>query len=592
MNNDIREEKVKDFKKSIKNLLIYCKAFLPYIIISVITAIIGSVIALIGPNKISDINNIIINGAMTGIDISKVKDITSFLLILYCLNFILGYIGGFSLATFTQKFSYKLRKEIANKINILPLKYFDNTSYGDVLSRITNDVDTISQSLNQSLDTLVSAVTLLIGSLIMMFYTNYIMAFTAIFATFFGFGIMFVILTKSQKYFVLQQKELGRLNGHIEEVYSGHNIIKVSNGIEEVTEKFDEINNSFYTNARKSQFMSGLMGPIMGFMGNFGYVAVCIIGALLVINNKITFGTIMAFTIYIRLFSQPLSQIAQVMTSMQSMAAASERVFEFLCEETLKDENGLNEKLDIANVKGNVSFEHVKFGYNDDKIIINDFSAKIKAGNKIAIVGPTGAGKTTIVNLLMKFYTINSGDIKIDDISINSLKRENIHELFCMILQDTWVFNGTIKDNIVYNQKNIDDDMVIKACKTVGLHHFIKTLPDGYNTSLGDIENLSSGQKQLLTIARGMIKNSPLLILDEATSSVDTRTEELVQKAMDKLTVGKTSFIIAHRLSTIKNADLILVMNHGNIIEQGTHNELLSKNGFYAELYNSQFEEV
>ncbi|MCI8548836.1 MAG: ABC transporter ATP-binding protein, partial [Bacilli bacterium] len=454
----------------------------------------------------------------------------------------------------------------------------------------TNDVDTIAQSMNQSLSTLVSSATLFIGTIIMMFYTNWIMAITAIFASMIGFVFMFLILGKSQKYFVARQVELGNLNGHIEEIYSGLNVVKAYNGKKDADEKFDELNKKVYECNRKSQFLSGLMQPLMIFIGNFGYVAVCIVGALLVMNNKISFGVIVAFITYVRLFTSPLSQIAQAMTSLQSTAAASERVFEFLDENELEDESKKTKVLDREKVKGEIEFEHVKFGYDDDKLIIKDFNAKAKPGQKIAIVGPTGAGKTTMVNLLMKFYEINSGDIKIDGISTKELTRENIHSLFTMVLQDTWLFNGSIKDNIVYNRDHISDERVEEVCKTVGLNHFIKTLPNGYNSQISDNDSVSSGQRQLLTIARGMIEDSPFLILDEATSNVDTRTEELVQKAMDKLTEGRTSFIIAHRLSTIKNADLILVMNEGNIIEQGNHEELLEKDGFYAELYNSQFQ--
>ena len=445
--------------------------------------------------------------------------------------------------------------------------------------------------MNQSLASLVSSVTLFIGSIIMMFYTNYIMALTAILSSLIGFVFMIKILSKSQKYFTARQVELGKLNGHIEEIYSGLNVVKVYNGKNESDKKFDELNKSVYECNRKSQFLSGLMMPIMNFIGNFGYVAVCIVGALLVSKDMITFGVIIAFITYVRLFTNPLSQIAQGLTSLQSTAAASERVFEFLEEPELEKEN-VTKTLDKAKAKGEVEFNHVKFGYDSDKIIIKDFNAKIKPGQKVAIVGPTGAGKTTMVNLLMRFYEINSGDIKIDGVNIKDLSRENIHDLFTMVLQDTWLFNGTVKENIVYNNENVTDEEVIDVCKKVGVHHFIKTLPNGYDSVLSDIDSVSSGQRQLLTIARGMIDHKPLLILDEATSNVDTRTEELVQKAMDKLSEGKTSFIIAHRLSTIKNADLILVMKDGNIIEQGNHDELIKENGFYANLYNSQFDKA
>lgn len=523
-------------------------------------------------------------------NMERIKDISLFLAILYICSAVFTYIESISMTTVSNNFARGLRNRISTKINKLPLKYFDNHSIGDILSRVTNDIDTIAQSMNQSLATLVSAITLFIGSIIMMFYTNWIMALTAIGASLFGFIFMFMVLGKSQKYFIQRQKELGELNGHIEEVYSGLNVVKAYNGQKESNKKFDDLNEGLYDANRKSQFLSGLMMPMMNFIGNFGYVAVCIVGALLVLNDYISFGVIVAFISYVRLFTSPLSQIAQAMTSLQSTAAASERVFEFIDEEEmLKEENC--QVLDKSKVKGKIEFDHVVFKYdNNDKPTIKDFSVKVKPGQKVAIVGPTGAGKTTMVNLLMKFYDIKDGDIKIDGVSIKDLTRENIHSLFTMVLQDTWLFNGTIKENIMYNRTNVDDNLIKEVCKTVGLDHFIRTLSDGYDTVLADNESISSGQKQLLTIARGMIEDSPFLILDEATSNVDTRTEELVQKAMDKLTEGKTSFIIAHRLSTIKNADVILVMREGNIIEQGNHEELMKKNGFYADLYNSQFE--
>ena len=552
----------------------------------------ASALGVYGPGRLKEITDTITEGIMTGIDLSKVTKIAITLTIVYTLSWLFNCLAGFIMATVTNKFSQKLRKNLSHKINKLPLKYFDKNSYGDVLSRITNDVDTIGQSLNNSISDFVGAITLFIGSIIMMFATNWIMAITGIVASLIGFALMIVILSKSQKYFLLQQQQLGELNGHIEEVYSGHDVVTVYNANKETTKKFDEINNKLYDSARKSRFLSGLMMPLMSFIGSFGYVAVCVVGAALVINGNITFGVIVAFMIYIRLFTNPLSTIAQAMTYIQSTAAASERVFDFLDEEEMPSEKNITQKLLPEEVKGNVIFDHVKFGYDEDKIIIKDFSANIKAGSKVAIVGPTGAGKTTMVNLLMKFYNINSGDIKIDNISIKDLTRENIHNLFVMVLQDTWLFKGTIKDNIRFNRDNITDEEIKTACKTVGMDHYIRSLSKGYDTMLEEVDNLSAGQKQLLTIARCMTSSAPLLILDEATSSVDTRTEELVQKAMDKLTEGKTSFIIAHRLSTIKNADLILVMNEGNIIEQGNHEELLKQNGFYAKLYNSQFENV
>ncbi len=490
-------------------------------------------------------------------NVSDLKIKSIILGIIYLLNSLFTYIQGIIMAYVGIGYSKKLRQSISRKINKLPLKYFDSHETGDVLSRVTNDVDTIGINMSNTITSLVTNVTLFLGSIVMMFVTNPIMALTAILSSIIGFVFSFFLLKRSQKYFVQRQKELGDLNGHIEEIYSGHNVVKAYNGEKSALEEFDEINERLYDCNRKSQFLSGIMQPIMSFIGNFGYVAVCVVGALLVMNGKTSFGVIVAFMIYVRLFTNPLSRIAQAMTTMQSILAAAERVFEFT---------------------------------NKDKTIIKNFSAKVKAGEKIAIVGPTGAGKTTMVNLLMKFYEINSGDIIIDGVSIKDLKRENIHDLFCMVLQNTWLFDGTIKDNIKYNGKDISDETVWEACRIVGIDHFINTLPGGIDSVVGDNEVISSGQKQLITIARGMIEDAPFLILDEATSNVDTRTEELVQKAMDKLTKGRTSFIIAHRLSTIKNADLILVMNEGNIVEQGKHDELLKKDGFYAKLYNSQFQ--
>lgn len=524
-------------------------------------------------------------------NMDKIKNIVIFIACIYIFSALFTYIEQITMTIVSNRFAKELRTRISMKINKLPLKFFDKHQSGDILSRVTNDVDTISQTMNQSLATIVSAGTLLLGTIIMMFVTNWIMAITAIFSSLFGFLFMGSILSRSQKYFNKRQKSLGDLEGHIEESYSGMNVIKVYNAEEEINKKFDKLNNELYDSNRKSQFLSGLMMPMMGFIGNFGYVAVCIVGALLTMNNVISFGVIIAFITYVRLFTNPLNQLAQAATFLQSTAASSERVFEFIDEEEMSDESEIVKKLNKNKVKGEIEFKKVEFTYDgNDKPTIKNFSAKVKPGSKIAIVGPTGAGKTTMVNLLMKFYDINKGDILIDGVSIKELSRENIHELFTMVLQDTWLFEGTIKDNIKYNRKNISDKKIKEVCDYVGLDHFIKTLPNSYDSMVNDSDSISSGQRQLLTIARGMIEESPFLILDEATSNVDTRTEELVSKAMDKLTKGRTSFIIAHRLSTIKNADLILVMKNGNIIETGTHKQLLEQNGFYAELYNSQFE--
>ena len=524
-------------------------------------------------------------------DMDAINRIALFLVVLYLCSGLFTYIEAICMTNVSNKFARDLRSKISFKINKLPLKYFDNHQSGDVLSRVTNDVDTIAQSMNQSLASLVSSVALFVGTIIMMFITNWILAITAILASLIGFAGMIFILSKSQKYFVARQRELGNLNGHIEEVYSGLNVVKVYNGGDLAAKKFDEYNYKVRESNRISQFISGLMQPMMAFIGNFGYVAVCIVGALLTVNDIISFGVIVAFISYVRLFTSPLSQIAQSMTSLQSTAAASERVFEFVDEPEMANQKNITRKLDAKVALGKIEFENVEFQYDGaEKPTIKNFNAVAQPGQKVAIVGPTGAGKTTMVNLLMKFYEINHGDIKIDGVPIKDLTRENVHDLFTMVLQDTWLFEGTVKENIVYNKQNVSDSEVREVCQEVGLDHFIKTLPHGYDSVIGENDSISAGQRQLMTIARGMLKDAPFLILDEATSNVDTRTEELVQTAMDKLSEGRTSFIIAHRLSTIKNADLILVMKEGDIIEQGNHEELMKKNGAYAELYNSQFE--
>ena len=596
-------EKPKNFRRAILQLFRFLKPLFVMIAVALLFAIAGTVLNLTGPNFLGDLTAVIQNAfayrpdlgdyAVQPIDMAEVFRLSILLVCIYGAGLICSYIQGLLMATVTQKNARSLRTAISEKINRLPLQYFDRHAVGDVLSRVTNDVDIIGQTLNQSVATFFTAVVMLVGSVVMMFVTNWIMALTAILASLIGFVLMFRIMGRSQKYFARQQRYLGEIDGHIEEVYAGHNVVKAYNAERMVKNTFNEINYKLYGSAWKSQFLSGLMMPLMTFVGNLGYVAVCVVGAALLVNGQIAdFGVITAFTLYVRLFTSPLSQLAQAFTSMQTAAAASERVFEFLGEAELSDESGIKKHLDPSTVRGEVSFEHVRFGYDPDKIIIHDFSAVAHAGQKIAIVGPTGAGKTTMVNLLMRFYELGGGCIRIDGIPTDQLTRANVHDLFCMVLQDTWLFEGTVRENIVYSKQNVTDEEVVRACKAVGLHHFIMTLPHGYDTMLDDKANLSAGQKQLVTIARAMIENAPMLILDEATSSVDTRTEELIQKAMDRLTVGRTSFIIAHRLSTIRNADLILVMNGGDIIESGSHEQLLAKNGFYADLYNSQFEQV
>lgn len=584
-------EKSKDFKGTWMKIIRYCKRYLAVIVVALICAVAGTILTILGPDKLSDLTKVITEGIATGIDMERVKSIGLTLVAFYVGSAILSFGQQFIMATVTQNVTKQLRSDISVKINRLPMAYYNKTSTGDVLSRVTNDVDMISQSMNQSIGNLVSAVALFFGSLIMMFKTNVIMTLTAVIATIIGFGLMSLITSHSQKYFSRQQANLGALNGHIEEIYSGHTVVKAYNGEKNAKKVFDELNNNLRDSAFKAQSLSGLMQPLMAFIGNFGYVAVCVMGAVLTMKGYIGFEVIVAFMMYIRLFTQPLAQIAQATQSLQSAAAAGERVFAFLGAEEMSDESDKTEKLGKA--EGYVDFEHVKFGYEDtDKIIIHDFSAKAKPGQKIAIVGPTGAGKTTLVNLLMRFHEIQSGDIKIDGISTRDMKREEVRSQFCMVLQDTWLFEGTVRENLVYNTENVSEEKIEAACKAVGLDHFIRTLPHGYDTILNDQVSLSQGQKQQLTIARAMIADKPMLILDEATSSVDTRTELQIQKAMDALMQNRTSFVIAHRLSTIKNADLILVLKDGDIIESGNHEELLAKGGFYADLYNSQFEKA
>lgn len=578
-----------DFMQSMKKLVLYCKKQWIWIGLALVFGAIGVVFQILGPNKIKDMTNLITTGLVTGVDIAAVTKIAIFLVSIYAAGAVLSYFEQFILATVTQKISKKFRRDISCKINKLPLNFFDTHMYGDVLSRVTNDVDRVGQSLNESIGTLFHSSLLLVAVLIAMFSIEWIMALTVIAATFLGFAFSLIFLTRSQKYFNQNQRNLGELNAHIEEIYSGHNVVQLFNAKEETGKEFKRINKQLFTSGWKSQFISGVMGPIMGFVGNFGYVAICVVGAILASQRGVEYiGVITAFMIYVRLFSNPLSQIAQSLTSLQATSAAANRVFDFLEERELSDESA--KVLVLDNVKGDVEFDNVVFGYNENKVVIKDFSADIKAGQKIAIVGPTGAGKTTLVNLLMRFYEVNSGDIKIDGVSTKDLTRENVHKLFGMVLQDTWLFEGTIKENLRYNTPNVTDEQIVEACKKVGIDHFIQTLSHGYDTMIDDAVNLSAGQKQLLTIARTMIENRPMMILDEATSSVDTRTEILLQQAMDKVMEGRTSFIIAHRLSTIKNADLILVLKDGDIVEKGTHEALLEQNGFYAEIYNSQFQ--
>lgn len=585
-------EKAKDLVGTWKKLLGYCKKYTAAFVIAIGCAIIGTILQLLGPDKLSEITDYIEQGLMSGdIALDSIFTVGITLVCFYAASWLLSATQQWIMATITQRVSKSMRKDISHKINRLPMWYYNRNSTGDVLSRVTNDVDTIGQSFNQSIGNLISQLVLFVGSLIMMFMTNWIMAITAVASTILGFVFMMAIMGKSQKYFVQQQRCLGAINGHIEEIYAGHTVVKAYNGEEQAIKTFDELNSSLRESGFKAHCLSGLMMPFMTFIGNFAYVAVCIVGGTLALNGTIDFSVIVAFVLYVRYFTQPLSQIAQSMQTLQSAAAAGERVFEFLEAEEMENESNKTKKLD--KVKGFVEFDHVKFGYEDsDKTIIHDFSAAAKPGQKIAIVGPTGAGKTTMVNLLMRFHEIQSGEIRIDGVSTKDVKREDVHDQFCMVLQDTWLFEGTVRENLVYSTPNVTDKKIEEACKAVGLHHFIETLPKGYDTVLSDQVNLSQGQKQQLTIARAMIADKPMLILDEATSSVDTRTELKIQDAMDKLMHGRTSFVIAHRLSTIKNSDLILVMRDGDIIESGKHEELLAKGGFYAELYNSQFEQA
>ena len=576
-------------KSLLSQMAPYLKGYKALFGLAVIFTIVSSTITVIGPDRLKEMTDTMTKGLAGKIDLDKIGEIALTLALLYFAGALVSYTASFIVSTLIQKFSQRLRNAIADKINKVPLKYFDSHSQGDTLSRVTNDVDLMTQSFNQSLVSMVAAIILLIGSIFMMIKTNGALAATAILSVFAGFVLSTVIMAKSQPLFKKQQANLADVSGYVEEVYSGHNVVSSYNAIQQSKKQFENLNDQLFASMWKSQFFSGIMMPLMQFIGNFGYVMVCIVGATMAINGDITMGTIVAFMTYVRIFTQPIAQIAQGITQLQSANAAMGRVFKFLDEEEIEDENHKVKQLE--KVEGNVNFDNVFFGYSPDKTIIHDFSAHAKAGQKIAIVGPTGAGKTTIVNLLMRFYEVDRGMISIDGVNIHDMTREEVHDAFAMVLQDTWLFEGTVKENLIYNQKHITDEQVIAAAKAVGVHHFIKTLPKGYDTVLDDSVTLSVGQKQLLTIARALLKDAPLLILDEATSSVDTRTEELIQRAMDHLMEGRTSFVIAHRLSTIRNADLILVMRDGNIIEQGSHDQLMAENGFYADLYNSQFTE-
>ena len=577
-------------KGGLSALVRFCKPYFPAIAVALVCAVGGTIFTIIGPDKLSELTDVISAGLMGGIDMAAVTRIAVTLAIMYGLSFLLSAVQGQLMTGVTQKASRQLRESISKKVNRLPIDYYNKTTFGDILSRVTNDVDLIGQTIQSSIITFVSAVVTLVGCLVMMFVTNWVMTLSAIAATLIGFLLITLITSRSQKYFVARQQELGEINGHIEEAYSGHTVLRVYNAERQFSETFENLNEKLYNASWKSQFLSGLMMPVMNFVGNLGYVTVCVVGALLALNGSITFGVIVAFMVYVRLFTSPLSQIAQALTSLQSASAAAGRVFEFLEAEEMEDESGKTKTL--LNPTGQVTFSHVKFGYTPERMIIKDFSLEVKPGQKVAIVGPTGAGKTTLVNLLMRFYELNGGSISMDGVNLHDITRENVHDLFGMVLQDTWLFEGTIRENLCYGKAGITDGQLDRACKAVGLLHFIRALPHGYDTVLDASVSLSEGQKQLLTIARAMIEDAPMLILDEATSSVDTRTEILIQKAMDELTRGRTSFVIAHRLSTIKNADIILVLRDGDVVESGSHEELLEKGGFYAELYNAQFSDA
>ena len=575
--------------RSLKKSADYLKKSVIGVVVALILAAASAIITIIGPDKVGEIANVISDGLLGEIDLASIAKIGATLVCLYCLSAAFSFLQNYIMAVVTLKMSYRLRGELSEKINTVPLKYFNTTSQGDILSRITNDVSTLQQGLTNSLPTIIGASAQFIGCLIMMFVTEWRLALISLGVTIIGMIVTVLIMKRSQKYFADRQRCLGALNGYIEESYSGHETIKLSEAERQVNKAFDKLNIDVYNANWKSQFLSGIMQPLMSVISNVAYVAVCVVGSILAVNGKINFGVIVSFILYVRLFTSPLTQIAQGLTNLQTASASAGRIFDFLESEDMPDES--DKTAELTCVKGNVEFKDVRFAYPDtpDKIIIKDFSASVKSGQKVAIVGPTGAGKTTMVNLLMRFFDINGGDITIDGVSINDMKREDDHNLFSMVLQDTWLFEGTLRENLVYNMSGVTDEDLERVCRACGLDKFVRSLPGGFNTELSESSSISAGQKQLITIARAMLQNSPMLILDEATSSVDTRTELVIQRAMDELTKGRTSFVIAHRLSTIKNADLILVMNEGDVIEKGSHDELMGKGGFYSTLYNSQF---
>lgn len=582
-------EKSGGIGKAIPRLTEYMRSQLGLIIAALVLAALSAVLTIIGPDKVGEIATIMSDGLLTGIDISAIARVGAFLAAIYVASALFGFVQHYIMAVVTLKMSYRMRGELSEKINRVPQAYINGASQGDILSRITNDVSTLQQGLTNSLPTIISAATQFVGCLIMMFVTEWRLALISLGVTLVGMVLTVLIMSRSQKFFAARQTSLGELNGYVEEMYSGHSVVRISRAGRKVGEHFDGLNAAVYDANWRSQFLSGIMQPLMNIIGNIAYVAVCVFGSVLAMNGTIRFGVIVSFILYVRLFTSPLTQMAQGLTNMQTASASAHRIFDFLEAEEMPDESGKTKQL--TEVKGSVTFDHVRFSYpdNPDRVIISDFSAQVKPGQKVAIVGPTGAGKTTMVNLLMRFFDTDSGKITIDGIPISDLRRENVHSLFGMVLQDTWLFEGTVRENLVYNMEGITDERLNTVLAACGLDRFVRSLPDGLETVLSESTSVSAGQKQLLTIARAMLQNAPMLILDEATSSVDTRTELIIQRAMDSLTKGRTSFVIAHRLSTIKNADLILVMKDGDVIESGTHDSLMAADGFYAGLYNSQF---